>query len=295
MSFDLKIITALTAALAVAVIVYIVFDLILKISKEYQSRYIDETNEELDTILLQLSAKRLFELSLLTSVSLVVIAVGLYVVTAETISWLIIAVIVAFTLIPAFLLPKLFIRYLKNKRLLKFNLQLEDALVAMSSSLKAGFSINQALEELARGKLQPISVEFRLLIQEIHIGVPLDEALFKMADRLGSSDFELVAAAISTSRQTGGNLTVIFERLANLIRERNRINSKLHSLSAAGKLQAYIISIMPWILLVIMIRLMPGTAEFFFGTLGGIVLLAVCLILDVTGFLVIKKILTIDV
>ena len=111
----------------------------------------------------------------------------------------------------------------KKKRLEKFNEQLEDALLAMSSSLKAGFSINQALESVAGEKRNPISFEFNLLIQELRLGVTLDQALEKMADRLECPDFDLTAVAILTARQTGGELTSTLERLAAVIRERIRI------------------------------------------------------------------------
>ena len=79
----------------------------------------------------------------------------------------------------------------------------------MSSSLKAGFSINQAMDAVAHENRSPISFEFTLLMQELRLGVPLEDALEKMNKRLHSSDFELVSVAIITARQTGGELTAI--------------------------------------------------------------------------------------
>lgn len=107
----------------------------------------------------------------------------------------------------------------------------------ISSSLKAGFSINQALEEVAEQNIHPISVEFRLLIQEIRLGVPVEQALENMNRRLRSEDFELVATAILTARQTGGELTGTLERVASLIRERVRISNKVRALTALGRLR----------------------------------------------------------
>ena len=131
----------------------------------------------------------------------------------------------------------------------------------MSSSLKAGFSINQALEKVAEQEIHPIAVEFRLLMQELQLGVPLDQALDNMSRRIGSEDFELVAVAIITARQTGGELTETLERVAALIRERGRINNKVRALTAMGRLQAIMIGAMPFLLLWGMYLISPAMME----------------------------------
>ncbi len=140
-----------------------------------------------------------------------------------------------------------------------------------------------------------MSVEFRLLLQETQLGVPLDQALENMSRRLESDDFELVATAISTARQTGGELTTTLERVAALIRERVKITQKVKSLTAMGRLQAVMIGAMPLFLLFALSKISPQMMESFFHSAVGIVALAVVLILDVIGFLVIKKITTIEV
>ena len=165
----------------------------------------------------------------------------------------------------------------------------------MSSSLKAGFSITQALEEIAEQDVHPLSVEFRLLIQEIHLGVPLDQALDNMCRRLECDDLDLVATAIITARQTGGELTGALERLAALIRERLRIARKLHAITAMGRMQAWMIGAMPFALLIGVNYVAPSLTEGLFDSILGYVMLAAVLLLDVIGFLVIRKITTIDI
>jgi tight adherence protein B len=183
----------------------------------------------------------------------------------------------------------------------KFNEQLEDALSSISSSLKAGFSINQALEGVADENKNPISVEFRLLVQEIHLGVQMDEALQNMVNRLDSPDFELVAIAVITARQTGGELTSVLDRLNRVIRERMRINRRLAALTAQGRMQAYIIAAMPFILLAVMFYITPDMMSgFFHATVSGFIPIGILLLLAsvamvVAGFFVIKKITTIDI
>jgi tight adherence protein B len=180
-------------------------------------------------------------------------------------------------------------------RLIHFNEQLEDALTSMSSALKSGFSINQAIDVIAQENIRPISVEFRQLMQEIRLGVPLEDALHNMVERLQSDDMELVATAIITARQTGGELTVIFERLAGVIRERSRIQGRIRSITAMGRLQAYLVGAMPFLLMVILTYMAPAIMSAFFNSIVGIIAIGVVCVLVVTGFLIIKKIVTIDI
>lgn len=165
----------------------------------------------------------------------------------------------------------------------------------ISSSLKAGFSINQALEEVAEQNIHPISVEFRLLIQEIRLGVPVEQALENMNRRLRSEDFELVATAILTARQTGGELTGTLERVASLIRERVRISNKVRALTALGRLQAILIALTPVALLIGLWWINPVMIRAFVTNPIGIALLIVAGIFDVIGFLIIRRIVTIEV
>ena len=116
-----------------------------------------------------------------------------------------------------------------------------------------------------------------------------------MVKRLGSEDFELVATAILTARQTGGELTVIFERLAAMIRERMRISGKLRALTAQGRLQSYVVGAMPFLLMIVMNYIAPDMMGSFFNSMAGILLILGAVMLVVMGFLVIRKITNIDI
>ena len=187
------------------------------------------------------------------------------------------------------------LRLLRRQRLKKFNIQLEDALGMLSSSLKAGFSINQALEKVAEQDIHPIALEFRLLMQELQLGVPMDQALDNMSRRIGSDDFELVATAIITARQTGGELTETLERVAALIRERGRISAKIRALTAMGRLQAIMIGAMPFLLLIGMYQISPGLMDSFMNSAMGIIALIGVIVLVVAGFFTIRKITNVEV
>ena len=216
-------------------------------------------------ILIQMPAGRVLDLSIAISVFAALVTV-LLLGAQQRFSWgwaILIAIAVGVFMFP---LPRLLLRSLRRRRLNKFNFQLEDALGIMSSALKAGFSINQALEEVAEQNQHPIAVEFRLLIQEIRLGVPLDQALDTMCRRLGSDDFELVATAITTARQTGGELTGTLDRVAGLIRERVRIANKVRAVTAMGRLQAVMIGAMPFVLMFGMSLVAPRMMDMFFSS-----------------------------
>ena len=151
------------------------------------------------------------------------------------------------------------------------------------------------METVAGENRSPISFEFKLLTNEIRLGVSLEDALANMNKRLGCPDMELVSVAIITARQTGGELTGILERLAGVIRERVRIQQKLRSLTAQGRMQAWIIGLVPFALMLTLFYLTPDMMESFFSSLVGILLLIGVIILDICGFLMTRKITTIDI
>ena len=265
------------------------------VAMRYRERYLEEAKTELDDILIQLPASRLLDLSIALSAIGAVVTVVLVSTKSEQMNWsigVLAALVVGAVLFP---IPRVVLRILKKQRLVKFNMQLEDALGMMSSSLKAGFSINQALEKVSEQEMHPIALEFRLLIQELQLGVPLDQALDNMARRIGSEDFELVATAIITARQTGGELTETLERVAALIRERGRIAAKVRALTAMGRLQAIMIGAMPFLLLFGMYHISPGMMDSFVGSFAGVVSICAVVLLVIFGFLAIRKITNVEV
>ena len=265
------------------------------VAARYRERYLQETRTELDDVLIQIPASRILDLSIAFSIGCTVFIILLIMLFAPGTSLQAILLLSCIAGVVLFPLPRIILRFLKTRRINKFNLQLEDALNMISGALKAGFSINQALEEVADQDIRPLSVEFRLLTQEIRLGVPLDQALENMSRRLDSADFELVATAIATARRTGGELTGTLERVAVLIRERVRIAGKVRALTAMGRLQAIIIGLMPFLLMLGMYYVSPELVSTFFTSVLGIIALVVVVLLDIAGFLWIRKITRIEV
>lgn len=286
---------SLASGLSVLLATFVIVDFIRETSTRYKERYLKEAAVELDDVLLQMPAGRILDVSLALSAFFFFVAISIYAMSGTQWSWgkaLFLGILAAVLAFPA---PRFYLKILRKQRMQKFNDQLEDALSSMSSALKAGFSINQALETIAEENKRPISFEFRMLVQEIRLGVPLEQALQNMVDRLDSPDFELVATALITARQTGGELTQILERLASVIRERMRIANKLRAMTAQGRLQAIIIGLMPFFLMFAMSYVSPDTMSHFFNSVFGIISMIVAVVLVLIGFLIIRKITTIDI
>ena len=285
---------ALFALAAITLAALALIDSAWYLAERYRGRYLKEARTELDDVLIQIPPARILDLSLALS-ALCAIIVVLVAAALESFAWEWAMAAALAAGVAAFPVPRLALKAIRRRRLHKFNLQLEDALGMMSGALKAGFSINQALEEISELDIHPIAVEFRLLMQEIRLGVPLDQALENMNRRFESDDFELVATAIITARQTGGELTTVLERVAGLIRERVRIAAKVRSQTAMGRLQALIIGVMPFLLLAGMLYISPEPTRMFLDSPLGMIALAVVVVLVVLGFLTIRRITSIEV
>ena len=186
-------------------------------------------------------------------------------------------------------------RWLNARYVRKFDDQLTEALGTMSNALRAGFSISQAFESVAESDLHPISDEFALLLQQLRVGMSFDDALASLDKRIGSDDLTLVVTAIDIARKTGGNLTEIFDSISETIRGRMRIERKVRTLTAQGRLQGGIVSAMPFLLCIVMTMMKPRLMVPFLTSARGIGCLAVASVMVFAGWLIIRKIVTIKV
>lgn len=186
-------------------------------------------------------------------------------------------------------------QWLNARYVRKFDEQLTDALGTMSNALRAGFSISQAFESVAESGMHPISDEFALLLQQLRVGMSFDDALASLERRIGSEDLTLVVTAIDIARKTGGNLTEIFDSISETIRGRMRIERKVRTLTAQGRLQGIIVSLMPFFLCGVMTLMKPRMMVPFLTSATGVGCLAVATVMVFAGWLVIRKIVTIKV
>lgn len=186
-------------------------------------------------------------------------------------------------------------RWLDERRRARFNAQLPEALATMSNALRAGFSLSQAFDAVVDLGEQPVSEEFRIFQQQIRIGMSFEDALESLSQRVGSDDLTLVTTAILVSRKTGGNVTEIFDKISDTIRGRMKIERKVRTLTAQGRMQGLIVSLMPLALGVILTVMKPKLMIPFFCSAAGAVSIVVVVVLITVGWLIIRKIIRIDV
>lgn len=204
-------------------------------------------------------------------------------------------VFVTFAAVATLILPKYYIKSLSAKRLKRFEEQLPDALLMVSGAMRAGASLNVALESMIKEQKPPLSQEFELMLREQRLGMDFDAALVNMEKRNPIQDFSLVVSGLRISREVGGNLAEILESLAHTLREKATMEGKIRSLTAQGKMQGLIMSCLPLLMMAALNWIEPKAMGTMFTTLFGWATLTVILIMITIGYLFIRKITTIDV
>lgn len=281
--------------LSVSGLAYVAIHALQSSARNYSGVYAQETASAFEDLFLFIPARRVAELGwgLSGAVFLLVFLIAGGLQSADKAMQA--AVAGAVFALPVLRVPRLLLRVLKARRLKKFNNQLVEALGAMSNSLKAGFSITQSFETIARDGENPIAQEFGALLQQTRVGVSFSDALDNLQERVGSDDLTLVCLAVETARQTGGNLTGIFEQIATTIRERFRIENRIQTLTAQGKLQGIVVGAMPLIIGAALMIVDPGMMIPFLRSMMGLAIIVIVAVLLTCGGLLIRKIVRIDV
>lgn len=150
--------------------------------------------------------------------------------------------------IVGFFLPGFYVRREQARRLLRFDEQLADMLNLMVNGLRAGYSTLQALEAVSKELPPPISDEFRRVVQEMQLGIPMERALDNLFRRIQSKDLDLVITAMNVQREVGGNLSEILETISHTIRERVKIKGEIRVLVSQVMTSGRFLSIMPILL-----------------------------------------------
>ena len=203
--------------------------------ESYEQQYVGGTQETLDAMYLTIPPEHVVYLSVASFLLLAVFWIWIF-------GNLFVGLIFG---LMGLAVPKLVLWWLKKRRDQKFDRQLVEALTNMGNSLKAGFSLAQALELVAREMENPMGQEMGLVVREMRVGVPMEEALEHLHDRMPSQDLDLVISSVTISREVGGNLTEIFDNISNTVRERHQIEGRIQALSAQGKLQGFVIVAIP--------------------------------------------------
>ncbi len=196
----------------------------------------------------------------------------------------------------SFFVPRIYIGYMQGRRLQMFNNELGDTLNQMVNGLRSGYSVLQAMESVARDLPQPVAGEFDRIVKEVQLGLTLEQALQNLLRRVRSDDLDLVVTAINVQREVGGNLAEILEVIGHTIRERVRIKGEVKVLTAQGMITGYVISGLPIALFGFLALVNPDyTSRLWKTGLCGYSMLIAGGILIVSGFMIIQKIVQIEV
>ncbi len=200
-------------------------------------------------------------------------------------------------LILGLFIPRFFVRRQQALRLRKFNDQLPDMLNLMVNGLRTGFSALQAMEAVSRELPSPISDEFRRVVQEMQLGVPMEGALDNLQRRIASDDLDLAVTAINIQREVGGNLAEILDVISYTIRERIRIQGEVRAVTAQVSYSGKFLSLMPIVLALVLWGLNRDYMMQFFEEpiTCGISMLVLAGIMLIVGYFVLNKVGSVEI
>ncbi|AIA56437.1 type II secretion system F family protein [Acidithiobacillus caldus] len=191
--------------------------------------------------------------------------------------------------------PRYVLLYLKKRRFLRLHDQLPDTLLMMASALRGGANLGQTLEGLAKDMSPPMNQELSLVVREQRLGVPFEEAVSHLAERVRSQDFDLVVSALRINREVGGNLADTLQRLGETVRRRLMMEQKIRALTSQGKLQGIVMTALPVLIILALLRIEPAATGALFDTYRGWAVLAIAIVLEILGYWGIRKIVSIEV
>ncbi len=192
-------------------------------------------------------------------------------------------------------IPHVVISHIETRRRERLEEQLVNGITSLASGVRAGLTLVQSMELLVRNGTGPLKQEFRQLLHEYHLGVDLQQAMRNASERIGSAHYRLLFAAIEAHRQRGGNMGESLDRIAAAVREIQRLEGRLHTLTAQGRSQARMMGAMPVVILVMMYFIMPSETRMLFVEAWGRLILLIAAGLIAIGFLWIRRIMSVDI
>lgn len=191
-------------------------------------------------------------------------------------------------------LPIVYIRLRRQRRLKAFQRQLPFALDLMKSSLEAGHSLLRGFQVVVAEFADPIGSEFRTVIEQSRLGLPLPRALEEMLDRVPINDLRLLVVAVRVQSEVGSSLAMIIGRLSELVRTRQRIQQQIRTLTAQSRMSGLVVGLLPVALLFAFSAIQPSYTHTLFHDPAGRMILKIAAGLDIAAFLVIRWMLKVE-
>jgi len=194
-----------------------------------------------------------------------------------------------------FFVPRFYVGMRKRKRLNTFNDQLGDTITLLANSLRSGYSIVQSMDTVANQLPNPMAGEFHRVTQEIGLGLHYEQALNNMLRRMPSDDLDLMITAINIQGKVGGNLAEILDTIGHTIRERVRIKGEIRVLTAQQMISGYVLSFLPLALGLVLYMINKNYMRNLFSDPCGWIMVGASVLMITGGFLIIRKIVNIEV
>jgi tight adherence protein B len=272
-------------ALAAGMLTWLAIDVGTGSMKRYRSSFTERTRFQVREFFLFIDPRQLFVLNM---AGIVLGALLTWLFTDSALLALAMAVALTFA-------PRVLYARLRARRLRQFEEQLPDALMMLAGGMRAGAGFSSALTQLVQEAPAPLGQEFSLMLREQRIGVTLEQSLNNLAHRMPTQTTILVVSAMRIAAETGGGLAETLERTAGTIRSRLQMEGKIRALTAQGKLQAWVVGLLPVGLALVLGKMEPAAMDMLWHTRVGWAVLAVLAVLEALGVYVIRKIIAIDV
>ncbi|HSI06144.1 MAG: type II secretion system F family protein [Myxococcota bacterium] len=280
----MNVVVLISAALAVFFLMLVVVNVLSRALDQYAAEYVAKRVSDLSEMFFFVGREQLMLLTVALTAAAAI--VGLLVAGPVLTVVLVVAGLAS---------PTVLVRFYRARRIKLFDRQLVDALAGMASAFRAGMTLYQAMEEVARSAPAPLSQELALTVREIRVGTSTDDALENLANRVGSDDLRLVVTSINTARSFGGNMAEMLDTIAATIRERFRIEGRVRALTAQGRLQGVIIGLMPIFVWVAFDFIRPDLTRPMMSHWFGVAVVGLVISMEVIGALLIRRVVTIRV
>lgn len=272
-------------ALAVALLVWASFDLGSKLLASHRTRFTRDTHFNLRELFLFADPSRLYAINL---AFMLLAAMATWLLTQSLVLAASVATLLGFA-------PRLAFGWMRRRRIDRIEQQLPDALLMISGAARAGLSLVSAIRQVSAELAPPLVQEFQLIQHEQRLGVTLNDALESFTHRVPVQSVSLTVSAMRIAAETGGGLAETLERTAATLRSQHAMELKIRALTAQGKLQAWVVGLLPLFLMWVLSRMEPEAMALLWTTQMGWGVLAAVAIMEFFGVWIIRRIVAIDV
>ncbi len=266
--------------IAVALLFFALTPTISKTYHKYHEKKVEQTTRKLENIYVEVRKKKLFMVQSIAPFAMGLVGLIIFQNMAAGIA----------AAVFGFVTPSVVIAVLEKRRLQKFKDQLPDVLGILSSSLKAGLSLSQAIEVVVEEMPVPSSQEFAMIIKETKMGMTLEQSFERLYKRIQMEELNMLSIAILIAKETGGNLAIIFDTLVTTLREKKRVTEQIKTLTLQGRWQGIIMSMLPVVFGAFVFKTNPQYLEWMLNSQMGRGLLIYAAISEVIGVILIQRI-----